>query len=308
MKRRKLLLALALLAAALLALLRSFSSAPLPPPAPLQLALPPASPPAGMSLHALPTGVTHRSAAFAYRGGGFGDRRDFTMSAALIKHPRGDLLIDAGFGRDIDAHFARMPLYFRAVTSYEKAVPAVDQLGAVNYPRDRLRGILLTHAHWDHVSGVADFPGAPVFVTAEERRFIADGGSLTAVARAIPDANYQTYAFTGPPYLGFPASHDFYGDGSVVIVPAPGHTPGSVIIFVALPDGRRHAFIGDLAWQHEGVERREERPWLQRSLADHDPGLVRADLLRIAAILARFPDFTVVPAHDARSFAALPPL
>lgn len=288
--------------------LRTFSSAPLPPPPPLQLTLPPASPPAGMSLHALPTGFIHRSAAFAYRGGAFSDRRDFTMSAALIKHPRGDLLIDAGFSRDIDAHFARMPLYFRAVTAYEKAVPAVDQLDAVDHPRDRLRGILLTHAHWDHVSGVADFPGTPVFVTAEERRFIDDGGSLTAVARAIPGANYQTYAFTGPPYLGFPASHDFYDDGSVVIVPAPGHTPGSVIIFVALPDGRRHAFIGDLAWQHEGVERREERPWLQRRLADHAPELVRADLLRIAAILARFPEFTVIPAHDARSFAALPPL
>jgi len=93
-----------------------------------------------------------------------------------------------------------------------------------------------------------------------------------------------------------------------VIVPAPGHTPGSVIVFVALPDARRLAFIGDLAWQHEGVERREERPWLQRRLADHDPGLVRADLLRIAAILARFPEFTVIPAHDARSFAKLPPL
>ncbi len=307
MKRRgRKLIALALLGLTI-AFIHTFSAAPLPAPPPLQDPLPPAAPPPGMSLHHLPTGVTHRSAAFAYRGGSLSDRRDFTMSAALIRHPRGDILIDAGFGRAIDDHFVMMPLYFRATTSYEKATPVADQLEAAGHPLANLR-VLLTHAHWDHVSGLADLPGVPVLVTAEERRFIAEGGSLTAVARALPDVRYETYAFTDGPYLGFPASLDLYDDGAIVIVPAPGHTPGSVVIFVALPTGRRYAFIGDLAWQHEGVADREERPWLQRRLADHAPDLVRADLLRMAAILARFPAITIVPAHDARSFADLPPL
>ena len=307
MKRRgRLLLALAPLALAA-AFLHTFSAAPLPAPPPLQDPLPPATPPPGMSLHHLPTGVTHRSAAFAYRGGSFSDRRDFTMSAALIKHPRGDILIDTGFGRSIDAQFATMPFYFRATTSYETATPAADQLDAIGHAREGLR-VLLTHAHWDHVSGLADLPGVPVLVTAEERRFIAEGGWISAVARDLEGVHYATYAFTDGPYLGFTASHDLYGDGAIVIVPAPGHTPGSVVVFVALPTGRRYAFIGDLAWQHEGVADREERPWLQRCLADHDPALVRADLLRMAAILARFPAITIVPAHDARAFAELPPL
>lgn len=305
MKRRRLLILALTLVALTLLFLNTFQSAPLPPPAPLHDSLPPASPPPGMSLHHLPTGVTHRSAAFAYRGGSFSDRRDFAMSAALIKHPQGDLLIDTGFGRAIDAHFASMPLLFRLTTSYEKFTPAADQLAAT--PRHNLR-ILLTHAHWDHVSGVADFPGVPVLVPAAERRFIAEGGWITAVARDLPDVVYATYEFTDRPYLGFPASHDLYGDGSVVIVPAPGHTPGSVIVFVALPTGRRHAFVGDLAWQHEGIAEREERPWLQRSLGDDDPAGVRTNLLRMAAILARHPELHQIPAHDARAFAELPPL
>lgn len=308
-RRRKLaLFSLIILLSLSLLLLSTFRSAPLPPPAPLLTDLPPASPPAGMSLHHLPTGVTHRSAAFAYRGGAFADPRDFTMSAALIKHPKGDVLIDTGFGRDIDRHFALMPFYFRAVTSYQKATPAADQLAAAHYPRHRLHAILLTHAHWDHVSGLADFPGTPVLVTAEERAFIDSPNPLATVARSIPDINYKLYTFDGPPYLGFPASHDLHGDGSIVIVPAPGHTPGSVIVFVALPTGRRHAFLGDLAWQHEGVEHREERPWLQRTLADVDPVELRTNLLRMSAILAAFPDLHLLPAHDARAYAALPPL
>ena len=44
------------------------------------------------------------------------------------------------------------------------------------------------------------------------------------------------------------------GDGSVVIVPEPGHTPDSIVIFVSLPSGVRYAFVGDLAWQMEGLD------------------------------------------------------
>jgi glyoxylase-like metal-dependent hydrolase (beta-lactamase superfamily II) len=63
----------------------------------------------------------------------------------------------------------------------------------------------------------------------------------------------------GGPYLGFPTSHDVYGDGSIVAVPAPGHTPGSVIIFVTLYNETRYALVGDLVWQLGGITLREER-------------------------------------------------
>ncbi|WAS91238.1 MBL fold metallo-hydrolase [Nannocystis punicea] len=286
----------------------SFRAAPLPAPPAFAGELPPASPPADMALVHLPTGITRRSAGFAYRGGDFADRRDFTMSAVLVRHPRGDVLIDTGFGRDIAAHFRQMPLYFRATTRYEAAEPAADQLDASGYARERLRGILLTHAHWDHVSGVPDFAGTPVLVPAEERAFIKEGGSLTAVARGFADVVYEEYRFDGGPYLGFPASHDLYGDGSIVVVPAFGHTPGSVVVFVTLPGDRRLAFLGDLVWQLEGISERAERAWLLRMLADADADGVRENLLRVAAIAARFPEMALVPAHDARSFAALPRL
>ncbi len=258
-----------------------------------------------MALFHLPTGVTHRSAAFAYRGGSFGDARDFSMSAALVRHPKGDLLIDTGFGRTIDTQIELMPWLFRAATSYDHTRAAADRLDDAGYDRTSLRGILLTHAHWDHASGLPDFPGTPVLVTAEERRFVDEGGDLTVVARSARDVKYETYGFADTPYLGFTKSHDFYGDGSVVVVPAPGHTPGSVIVFVTLPNGKRYAFVGDLAWQREGITEREERPWLQRTLADVDPAGVREGLLKMSAIATRYPEIELVPAHDARGFAGM---
>jgi glyoxylase-like metal-dependent hydrolase (beta-lactamase superfamily II) len=299
---------LGLLTIATLVVRFMFHGAPLPAPAPLtERALPEAAPPPGMAIARLATGITHRSAGFAYRGGSFSDERDFVMTATLVKHPRGDVLIDTGFGRAIDTQILLMPWFFRMTTSYERFAPAADRLDAAGYDRARLRGILLTHAHWDHASGLADFDGTPVLVTAEELRFVANGGWITAVARSAAHARWEEYAFDGGPYLGFSRSHDLYGDGSIVVVPSPGHTPGSVSVFVTLPTGKRYAFVGDLVWQREGIMLREERPWLQRSLADVDPAGVRAEILRMAAIVARFPEITVVPAHDARAFADVPP-
>src|SRR5262249_4840255 len=106
--------------------------------------------------------------------------------------------------------------------------------------------------------------------------------------------------------LGFDRSHDLYGDGSMVIVPAPGHTPGSVVVFVTLPGGARYAFVGDLVWQLEGFTQREERPWVTSKTMGEDPAPLRDSMLRMISIRARYPEINIVPSHDARGYASIP--
>jgi len=290
----------------LLLFFKGYSPSPFPAGASLSDPLPPASPPAGMALYVLPTGVNHRTAAFARRGGSPWERWESVSNAVLVEHPRGDVLIDAGFGRLIRAQLRAMPLFFRLLTDLEQSQPAADQLMATGYDFKRLRFILLTHAHWDHVSGVPDFPSVPVLVTAAEHRFIYASGFPNAPARTIDPKRYQDYGFDGGRYLGFEQSHDLYGDGSIVIVPAPGHTPGSVVVFVTLPSGARYAFVGDLVWQLEGLAEREQRPWLEARVVGEDPSAVQDSMRRLNAIVPRHPQMKIVASHDPHGYVGIP--
>jgi len=112
----------------------------------------------------------------------------------LVRHPQGDLLIDTGLGRTIAEQMREFPFLFRLGTDLVRFQAAADQLDAAGYDWTRLRCILLTHAHWDHISGVPDFPGVPVLVTAAEHRFIDEGGWATAHARSM-NAVFQEYPF-----------------------------------------------------------------------------------------------------------------
>src|SRR3974390_3093211 len=109
------------------------------------------------------------------------------------------------------------------------------------------------------------------------RQLITKGGTAQ-FTQLLTDIRSEEYGFEGGPYLGFPSSHDVYGDGSIVVVPAPGHTPGSAIIFVTLHNGTRYAFVGDLVWQVEGITLREERSWLVRQFAELDEEGTRENL------------------------------
>lgn len=262
-----------------------------------------AAPPPGMAMYQLPTGTYETRAAFAVRGGSFRDKRHFAATAVLVQHPKGDLLVDAGFGSGVAAHVAALPRMQRA--RYQAASTASEQLDADGYDRGRLLGVLVTHSHWDHVSGLDGLRGVSIWMNSCERRYAAEdpGGKVFRTVSAGHEIH--EYGFSGPPYQGFPSSFDVHGDGSVVIVPAGGHTTGSVIVFVTLPSGKRYAFIGDLTWQLDGIRRRVERPLLMQKLADTDPAQVRQDLLRMIALSAQM---QIVPAHDRDAYDGIPHL
>ncbi|HYE46381.1 MAG TPA: MBL fold metallo-hydrolase [Caulobacter sp.] len=291
---------------ALAALLAACSSKPLEAP-PATVSVPPAAAVSGVTLQAIPTGTILSNAGLAYEGGKGSDQRDFVVGAILVTHPKGRLLFDAGFGRSLDEHAKTTPLLLRLTSRRQAGTPAAEQLARAGIATSDLTAVVLTHAHWDHVSGLEHFKGVPVWLPRSEMAFVQGGERHSRLARQLGTADYQPYDFTDGPYFGFPASRDLFGDGSVVLVPAFGHTPGSIIAFVTVGSGQRYALIGDTAWQSEGVDLPAQKPWPARSV-DADAAAVRALLVRLHQIKRASPGLVVVPAHDARVWKRLPQL
>jgi len=257
---------------------------------------------APVSFAVIKTGRSSAQEALVWSGGRWDRKIDNNFSAILIRHGDRELLFDTGLGARVDSQYAQdMPGWAKAFFKYDKPIiPARVQLERAGAPP--VRQIILSHSHWDHASGVVDFPGAEVWVSPEElaviRRPGAGLGQAWRSQVADPAIAWRTLAFTGGAYHGFDRSLDLFGDGSVVLVPQFGHTPGSVGLFLTTGAGRRFFFCGDAVWSAAAIKDARRKSWLANQLADADKARTQAEIARMSALSRREPDLTFVPAHD----------
>jgi glyoxylase-like metal-dependent hydrolase (beta-lactamase superfamily II) len=237
---------------------------------------------------------------FVFLGGSWSEDYDSGMAAILIRHPRATLLFDAGFGANVDEHFKNAPRLMRALTTYDKETNAARQLQEFGISPDQISSIILSHWHWDHVSGAEDFPGADVMVSKAEEDHIRTLPAGELISQMRGRLKLRSFDFINGAYENFERSFDMFSDGSLVLVPLPGHTPGSTGLFVNLRSGKSFFFIGDLTWAIEGVRLPAERPWISRKLVDLDEEQVRRSIVKVHQLLERRPDLIIVPAHDRR--------
>lgn len=260
----------------------------------------------GVRLAAIVSGSIESLAALAYRGGSFHEQREFVVGAILVTHPQGNLLFDTGFGADVDQHIRTTPWLMQQTSTYTKGVPVAEQLAAAGFDLARIANIVLTHAHWDHISGLPDLVGPTIMMSSAEAAFARSGHPSMKLMETFGRMPITPINYRGGAYLGFESSLDLYSDGTIVIVPAAGHTPGGIIAFINTEDGKRYALIGDLVWQREGIDLPAERPLLSRMLVDMDAAAVRAGIVHLHQLKQGMPELIIVPAHDARVWRELP--
>ena len=252
---------------------------------------------AGLRFALVKTAETETLDAFTVEGGSWTDKAIANHVAVLIEHHAATLLLDTSLGRQVDQQFeTEMPWYDKPLLRYGKVTPVRDQLERAGIRVDR---VLLSHSHWDHASGLADFADLPVWAPYEEIEF-----SRIATPPAVLPSQFRhairwvPFTFDGGPFMGFARSLDLFGDASLVAVPLDGHTPGSVGLFLTLDDGRRFFFTGDASWRLQGFTGPREKFWVSRHMVDNDRDATRRQLERVHALLQQHPQLVVVPAHD----------
>lgn len=238
--------------------------------------------------------------AFVFRGGSWSVTYESGMAAALIRHPKATFLFDTGFGVNVDEHIKSIPALMRATTKYDKETSAAAQLEAQGIAAGDIKMAVISHSHWDHVSGLEDFPQAEVWAAQAERDYLPTLPGDELIQHLNRMIKWHTLEFSDGAYENFDRSLDLFKDGSIVFVPLPGHTPGSLGMFVNLRSGKRFLFTGDLTWAREGLEIPTERPWIARKLVDYDEEGVRRSVVKVHKLMQRYPELIVVPAHDRR--------
>jgi glyoxylase-like metal-dependent hydrolase (beta-lactamase superfamily II) len=182
---------------------------------------------------------------------------ELSVASYLIVHPRGVLLWDAGAVADrerggpvgFEQRLERRDGQERFVTL---APTLASQLKAAGYEPKDVTHLALSHYHWDHTADANLFAQAQWLVPKIERdaMFRADppGGTRPETYTALENA--RTTLLTG-------AEHDVFGDGTVVIRPAHGHTEGHSVLYVKLAKTGGVVLSGDL--YHYPAERTLQR-------------------------------------------------
>ena len=194
------------------------------------------------------------------------------ISVLLFDHPvHGPVLIDTGYGRRTAVDRRDYPGGLESrILDIQMIRPAADALADLGYDPEDVRNIVLTHAHMDHVGGLEDFPDARVHMDGAEwkasRMWRPGRGYLP---RPYRKREIETVQWTESPYGPFDRHLDFFGDGSLVLLPAPGHTAGSLMALVNLPEGSV-LYTGDAAWVDENWERPVPKGWFARAILERD--------------------------------------
>lgn len=165
-----------------------------------------------------------------------------------------------------------------------------DRFAACQDALRRASAILLTHEHPDHLGGAARSPHIAelqgrLLLTEEQ---LANQKAL-AESDLAEDVRARLHPIRNEPPLSVAPG--------VVLIRAPGHTPGSQIVYVQLENGREYLLVGDIAWHRLHFEEPRGHPRFSSWLLGEDLPSVLAQLRSLHEAW-RDEAVVVVPSHD----------
>jgi len=172
---------------------------------------------------------------------------ELSIACFLVTHPKGSLMWDPGAVPDADwvptgnpvVHHIVLPdLGERDVTLRK---PLMAQLSEVGYAPADITYLAFSHHHWDHTANANAFAGATWLVRQVERdtMFAEKAPGVTQPSSYAALKNSKTVIVRNE-------EHDVFGDGTVIMKLAAGHTPGHQVLYVNLPKTGGVVLGGDL--------------------------------------------------------------
>jgi glyoxylase-like metal-dependent hydrolase (beta-lactamase superfamily II) len=169
---------------------------------------------------------------------------EFADNCYLIRHAKGLLLWDTGIPDAVAAMPDGLVVANGAITQ-RRAKTLSAQLAEIGVKPTDIAYVAVSHTHGDHVGNIGLFPSSTVLIQGAEYEWAMGQPSKPAFT-----TTQKIDKLSG--------DRDVFGDGTVVILSTPGHTPGHQSLLVRLPKTGAIVLSGDAVhfrdnWDHRRV-------------------------------------------------------
>lgn len=205
----------------------------------------------------------------------------FTYSCYLIKHGDDYMVWDTGFAPGTNPNAPKTAL--------------ADYLAQVKVRPEQVKYVGISHFHGDHTGQLAPFTSATLLIGKSDW----DGVTANPPAGGANAAGFKQWIAEGRKVEPLALDKDVFGDGSVVVLRAPGHTPGHSVLMVRLKERGPVLLSGDLVHFRENYETGGVPSF------NFDRAQTVASLERFKKLAANL-KATVIIQHDMRDIDRLP--